>query len=436
MTEAGAHTIAARRYPLGDDGYPVPNYVLADDAARPRFGSNTPLRRDGEPVILVIGAGYTGLAASLRLAELRAAAGSTTRIVLLEQDRVASGPSGKSAGHICGLQASDAAVRRHCDGAPGDRLIEAATEASRLVRRMIEHHAIPCDLRDGYVLIQPDGRQTVTEGGTEFGIDPYPFALGLAFAAERLGVEIYENATVTGLEFTGDGCVATTTGGTINVACALASGGHRMAETIGLLAPLRRRTTELMVSTIITDPIPDALLSRIMPRTAGRRFPFANTVSNVAYGSFDRSNRIIFGARSSAIRDPDPARIMHALAALLPNLLPGYRAIAGRELGWRPLVEAEKICFTRDRLPNVGTMKGHPNIHYVQALGGHGLALGTLLGVAAAEKIWGVRGGETGDGASLFDAFAAVPHGWLPPGQPWRGLAAALGMGFMRFRAS
>jgi len=28
----------------------------------------------------------------------------------------------------------------------------------------------------------------------------------------------------------------------------------------------------------------------------------------------------------------------------------------------------------------------------------------------------------------LFDAFAAVPHGWLPPWQPWRSWTAGLGL--------
>ena len=121
-----------------------------------------------------------------------------------------------------------------------------------------------------------------------------------------------------------------------------------------------------------------------------------------------------------------------AVATLLPSLLPGYREVTGRELGWRPLVVAEKLCFTRDRLPNVGSVTGHPNILYVQALGGHGLAVGTLLGTAAAEKLWRMWSGEEANGAMLFDAFASVPHGWLPPWQPWRRLASGLGVCFAR----
>jgi hypothetical protein len=72
-------------------------------------------------------------------------------------------------------------------------------------------------------------------------------------------------------------------------------------------------------------------------------------------------------------------------------------------------------------------VKAHPNILYVHALGGHGIAVGTLLGNAAAEKIWDMHLGEAQRG-TLFDTFAAIPHGWLPSKRPWRCLAAAIGL--------
>lgn len=420
-------------YPSAASGYPAINYLLADDAARPRFGlpGGSGISARGELTFLVIGAGFTGLSAALHLAELRQMSGLSARILLLERQRVASGPSGKSAGHVCGLQAPEDAVLRGCGPVLGDRLIVAAAEASQLVRTLIERLAIPCDLRDGYVIIHADGRQTVTEGGSEFGIAAYPYALGLAYAAAKLGVEIQEEVEVTRLECAPRGCLATTTAGVIEASYVLASGGHRMAETIGLLAPLRNRTTELRVSTIITAPLPNHVLERAMPAAAGRQFPFASDSVDVAYGSIDRDNRLIFGACATAWGNPAPARIAQVLARLLPSLLPHYRAATGAELAWRPLVEGERLCFTRDLLPNVGAIAEHPNILYVQALGGHGLALGTLLGVAAAEKLWGLWAGNGATGG-LFDAFAAVPHGWLPARQPWRSWSAGLGLFLQR----
>src|ERR1700712_1585018 len=150
--------LPADDYPRDQDGHPVGNYVQADDTRRPTFRG--PFKgivgSPSAPVILIIGAGFTGVSAALRLGELQRASGIPVRIVLVEADRVASGPSGKNAGHICGLQLPDAAVRRHCGQALGDRLIAAATDAADLVRALIADWSIPCDLRDGYVSIDND----------------------------------------------------------------------------------------------------------------------------------------------------------------------------------------------------------------------------------------------------------------------------------------
>lgn len=428
-------SIKEAAYPSAGGGKPAANYLLADEAARPRFRSISDLVADGDkPVILIIGAGFTGLSAALHLAELRQASGLPARIVLLERARVASGPSGKSAGHICGLQAPVEDVYRHCGRELADRLIAAATDASELVRTLIARLAIPCDVRDGYVTIHSAGRQTVSLGGSEFGIASYPYALGLAHAAAALGVEIYEGVEVSGLRKVANVYQATTNAGVVQAAQVLACGGHRMAETIDLLAPLCHRTTELRVSTIMTAQLPDSVLLAAMPEAAGRRFPFANDAADVAYGSIDQENRIVFGAGATAWRKPDPARIAQVLARLLPSLQPDYRAATGVLLAWRPLVEGEQLCFTRDLLPNVGTAVEHPNVLYVQALGGNGIALGTLLGAAAAEKLWALRTGSA-NADLLFDSFAAVPHGWLPASQPWRGWTGEIGLFLHRRRS-
>lgn len=413
--------------------HPASNYLLADDVSRPRFGP-APGKRfetDSRPIVLVIGAGFTGLSAALRLGELRQSSGLQVRIVLAEAARVASGPSGKSAGHVCGLQPSDDAIRRLCGPDLANALVEAAATATRHVRELIQRYAIECDLRDGYVIIHSDGRQTVTEGGNEFGIDPYPFALGLARSAAELGVEILEGAKVTGLESASDGFIATSTAGIIPASLVLASGGHRMMEDIPSLAPLRRLTTELRVSTIITDPLPNDVLREVMPAAACRRFPFANESSYVAYGSIDHFRRVVFGAGATALGDPSPERIARALWTLLPSLLPSYRQSAGQNLKWRPLVVSEQLCFTRNLLPNVGAVAPNSRVLYVHALGGNGIAIGTLLGRAAAEKLWGIQVREPAMW-ELFDRFASVPHGWLPPRQPWRCLAAAIGLPISR----
>jgi glycine/D-amino acid oxidase-like deaminating enzyme len=296
-----------------------------------------------------------------------------------------------------------------------------------LIRARVGGHAIPCDLRDGYVYIRRDGSQTVLTGTKDFAINPYPFLLGLTFAAQDAGVEVHENTQVTRIAEDAGGCVVTVgTGEEIEATHVIATGGHRMAVRITLLRPLRSRTAELRVSTLITEPVPESVLHHIMPVAGGRRFPFANDALDIAYGNVDQHGRITFGASATALHDPDFSAIARIMHAIFPDLASRFKASVGHPLRWRPLVVAERLCFTRDQLPNVGIIGYHQRVFYVHALGGHGLAIGTMLGEAVARKTWGAfcHGIATDP---VFDDFAAIPHGWVPQWQPARVMTTALG---------
>src|SRR6185437_11317284 len=145
--------------------------------------------------VIIIGGGYTGLSAALHLAQ-----SSNYKVVVLEAGRIGSGPSGKSMGHVVGLQAEEPAILAHCGAGLGSRLIEAGERGTALVKSLIEKHGIKCDVRDeGYLYIDKKGRQRVERDGT-IAIDSYPYILGLAEVARRNGVEIYENTRATKLE--------------------------------------------------------------------------------------------------------------------------------------------------------------------------------------------------------------------------------------------
>jgi hypothetical protein len=234
-------------YPRGRDGVIIANSVEVTDAARPHFEA-APLsdRDDGRNAIIILGAGYTGLSAALKLAELRQVRDVPARIILLDARRIGDSPSGKSAGHICGLQARPGDLERHCGPSLAGRLIAAANGAPSLVRYRVAQHGIPCNLRDGYIFIRRDGTQTLKTGPSQFSIDPYPYVLGLAFACRKAGVKIHEKTEVVAIRDNPDGREVTIAGGmVVRAACVIAAGGHRMAERIALLHRLRAKTTEL-----------------------------------------------------------------------------------------------------------------------------------------------------------------------------------------------
>jgi glycine/D-amino acid oxidase-like deaminating enzyme len=414
----------------------MPNAARHDVAANfalsphPRFGDPLVGRLPGSglPTIAVVGAGYTGLAAALHLAERGGA-----RVVLLEAGLVGCGPSGKSAGHVCGLQRPDEVVAAHCGPGLGQALIADAADAIRLVRDTVSRLGIECDLRDGYTTIHPDGGHETRRGG-EFGLSPYRYVIGLARAAAEKGAAIHEWSPVLRIDRDGDGFELRTPSGSLRADCVIAAGGHKMAETIPALAHLRALTTEIRVTMLVSDPLPPPVTAAAMPSNPDR-FPFADTAADVAYGSFLADGRLIFGTAARALRDPSPATIAARLSALLPTLAPAYAEEEGRRLETRPLVTAERICFTRDALPLVGSTGGG-RLLYVSGLGGHGVAMGTALGRAAAGKARELAHLDGADGADIFDRFASIRHGWLPPYEPLRGLAAAVGMTAERLAAA
>jgi hypothetical protein len=97
-----------------------------------------------------------------------------------------------------------------------------------------------------------------------------------------------------------------------------------MAKRIALLHRLRAKTTELIVSTLITDPIPESVLHIIMSLAEGCLYPFANDAANVAYGCIDEQRRMAFGANATALRDPDFATIAGTMHATFPKLAEAY----------------------------------------------------------------------------------------------------------------
>jgi gamma-glutamylputrescine oxidase len=383
---------------------------VADDATRPTLGA--PLYKDVEPdtrpTVVIIGAGYTGLSTALHLAQDK-----SKRVILLDAGKVGWGPSGKSAGHVGGLQADNDMVIKHCGHELGQKILAAAEEGPQLVRALVNQHGIACDMRDnGYLIVAANGSQSI-DRSHGLCITPYPFVLGLAEAAKKAGVIIHENTPVTNVTDDKNGCQITTPHGSISADYVVAAGGHRMAETIPALAHLRDTTFEARVTTIVTDPLPSNVINAIMPAAEGKRLPFANDDMNIAYGSINEDGRLLFGSNARVMRDPNPNAIAHKLFVTFPSLKANYQKATGRELGFKTLVGAEKLSYTADLLPQVGVAGDNQRILHIGGLGGHGIGAGTMLGKAAAEKVDALMKGDVSNDKT-FDLFASVKHAIIP----------------------
>ena len=370
--------------------------------------------------VVVIGGGYTGLSAALHLAQMAKARGEALNIVLLEAGKVGSAASGKSGGHVGpGFQEHDEATVIGMFPTPeqGKRALALANTGPALVEKIIADNQIDCDLRKGYIVLSGD-KQIPIMDGSYFGIEPYPFVLGMAKAARDLGVKIYEDTPVKNIINGKDGVTIQTSRGNIGATDVLCAGGHAMAENIPFLKPLRSHTLELLATTIVTEPLPPEVIQAALPAAAGKRLAFSTDDIDVAYGTVDRQGRIIFGAKVGALKT-NPDRIAGKLFKLLPGLKDSFKKATGHDLHYQPLVSDEKLSLTVDMLPNAGRLGDGGHVRFVQSLGGHGIALGTLMGKAVADDIYGSR---TKNPALQrdFTLLSSPKHMWFPTWKPLR----------------
>jgi glycine/D-amino acid oxidase-like deaminating enzyme len=196
-----------------------------------------------EADVCIVGGGYTGLWTAYYLAGLRPG----LRIVVLEAAFAGYGASGRNGGWVtAGLPGSRDRYARAAGGAAGVAALEAELRSTvDEVARVCEAESIDCDfvkggrlsvattpsqlarLREGLTAIRERGdgddvyqflnrdetRERVNVAGALGGlyapasarVQPAALAAGIAAAAERRGVEIYETTPVSAIEPTGWG---------------------------------------------------------------------------------------------------------------------------------------------------------------------------------------------------------------------------------------
>jgi glycine/D-amino acid oxidase-like deaminating enzyme len=182
--------------------------------------------------VAIIGGGYTGCVAALKLAE------RGVDVVLLEGREIGWGGSGRNSGLVnAGLWLNPSDIAGHFGEVYGDRLIRGLANTPSMVRELIERHSIDCDAgRPGMVkaahtnsalskigetarqwkslgaavdLLDADGIAKLTgtrhyPGGLldhrSFTIEPLAYARGLAKAASKAGARLFVESPVHTLE--------------------------------------------------------------------------------------------------------------------------------------------------------------------------------------------------------------------------------------------
>lgn len=398
------------------------------------FASAPALEGAHEADVVVVGGGYTGLSTALN------AVRRGMSVILLEAGRIGWGASGRNGGQVIpgwrkgatelvksygeerarllfdiSLRARDellASIKRHdirCDLVANGHLLAAAkpadlawmrTEVETLDRVMKYPHARVMSREETRAKIASEAFHGGLLDALGGHLHPLNYAFGLANAAARSGVQLFEHSE------------AISVCGERGVIARTAKGEVRARH--GVLAC-------------------DALLGNLAPRVAGRIMPVANylvateplespraliaddlAVSDsrfvVNYFRISADNRLIFGGGERYTPRP-PADIASFVRPFMLRIFPQLSGVK-IDYAWGGLVSV-----TMSRLPHVGRMG---DLFFAHGYSGQGVVLPAIAGAAMVEAM--------GGRSDLFEALAAIAPAEFPGGAALRTPLHVLGM--------
>lgn len=228
-------------------------------------------------------------------------------------------------------------------------------------------------------------------------IDPARYHQGLLERVIAAGAAVAARCAVTAIERRGPGFRVVTARGAVDARdVVVATNGYT-----GAFAPwMRRRVIPIGSYMIATEPLPEALVDRLIPRNR-----IVSDTRKVVYyyrASPDR-RRILFGGRVS-VSETDPARsgprLHAAMAGIFPEL--AHARISHSWCGF--------VAYTFDELAHIGV---HDGVRYAMGYCGSGVGMGSYLGMRVGQQVLGIDEGRT--------AFDGLPFATRPlySGNPW-----------------
>jgi gamma-glutamylputrescine oxidase len=423
---------------------PAPSYYAAT-AETPTGQGRTPLQGHAQVDVAVVGGGIAGLSAALHLAK------RGYSVALLEARFVGYGASGRSGGQtIFGLAAGQRALAAQVGRDDAHRLFELSVEALDCTQSLIRDYGIDCDYQGGHVHVATKGRHIrelqdwVQELHEDYGyrsacllnrdelrahvrserylaglfdsrsghLHPLKYTQGLARAAEREGVRIFENSQVRRYAAGTPSGEATvhTDGGQLRCKHLVLCGN---AYINGVAPPLARRILGVGTYIIATEPLEPGRAKALLPNNAA----IADINWILDYFRLTADHRLLFGGRVSYSAF-DPPRLSESMRRRMVRVFPQLKDVKVAYT-WGGFLD-----ITMSRAPDFGRLA--PNVFYLQGFSGHGMSLTGLGGKLVAEAIAGT--------AERFDVFSRIPHRDFPGGALLRRPSLVLAMLYYRLR--
>lgn len=391
--------------------------------------------------ICIVGAGFTGVATALTLAE------RGFSVVLVEANRVGWGASGRNGGQLInGISGLDKIRKKHGDGI-ADMLWDIKWRGTDIVHERVEKYAIQCDLKSGFVqtALKPrhlaeleelaaerqrhnfpykyeiwDKEKTRSMLGTSAYIGgfacyrdghlhPLNLCLGEARAAQALGVQIYEQSPVTAIEHGKRPKVKTATGVVEADMVVLAGNAYSMLEPKHLSNLVFPAGSYI----IATEPLSEEVVNTINPQDLA----VCDLNEVVDYFRLSADKRLLYGGACN-YSAREPKSIKSYIQPRMLNIYPQLKDVR-IEYEWGGM-----IGIVLNRIPAVGRI--NKNVYYCQGYSGHGVNATHVMGEIVADAIAGTM--------EKFDLFADMKH-FRIPGSRWTGnQIIALGMLYYRLK--
>jgi len=386
--------------------------------------------------ICIIGAGYTGLSSALHLAE------RGYSVVVIEAETVGFGASGRNGGHVgIGQRKDQYYLEKQFGNEIARGLWDMGLDALDTVKQLIEKHRIDCDLKQGIVhlahrrkycsefeaevehlrdnyqfdqmeYIDADTLPGFLDSQAYYGaqwdkasmhLHPLKYAQGLAKAATKAGVSIFEHSKVLSYSQDNSVVVHTATGTVTASELVLACNGYidKLEPKInGYIMPINNFV-------IATEPLPDELAQAVSAKdTAMQDSRFV-----INYWKLSADKRLIFGGGEN-YRRGFPADINGFVRKYMLQVYPQLHDVK-IDYGW-----GGTLAITLNRLPHFGRLGN--NIWHMQGYSGHGVPTATFAGKLIAEAISGKL--------ERFDLISNLPTRKFPGGTllRWPGMVAGM----------
>lgn len=391
--------------------------------------------------VCVVGAGFTGVATALTLAE------RGYSVALLEANRVGWGASGRNGGQLINGISGLAKVQKKYGEGVADMLWELRWRGNDIVHDRVAKYGIDCDLKKGFVetAIKPRHMQELEEYAAELERHnhPYPYELwdrektrkmlgtdafigglvsyydghlhplnlciGEAKAAHQLGVRIFEQSPVTEIEH-GPRPIVKTAKGQIQADNVVLAG-----NAYHLLEPKHLSNLTFPAGSYIigTEPLSEEMVEEINPQDLA----VCDLNEVVDYYRLSADKRLLFGGRCN-YSGREPVSIK---ASILPRMLNIYPQLKNVRIDYE---WGGMIGIVLNRITALGLI--NQNVYYSQGYSGHGVNASHIMGEVIADAIGGKM--------EIFDLFSKMKH-FRIPGSQWMGnQIIALGMLYFRMK--